>query len=78
MSPGTIVILTFGWLDEHEHHVGFKASRLPDGEWPEWVALQQAGTPPVGAVWVGMGLQVQNQVAGDWIEAREFHLQLKR
>ena len=78
VSPGTIVILTFGWLDEHEHHVGFKASRLPDGEWPEWVALQQAGTPPVGAVWVGMGLQVQNQVAGDWIEAREFHLQLKR
>ena len=74
VSPGTAVSLVFAWLDEKGRHVGFKAMRLPDGEWPEWVALQQAGTPPAGAVWVGMGLRVQNQVRGDWIEAREFSL----
>ena len=74
VSPGTIVSLTFGWLDRKENHVGFKSLRLPDGDWPEWVTLQQAGLPPAGSVWVGMGLRVQNQVAGDWVEAREFHL----
>src|SRR5450759_2509726 len=75
VSPGTIVSLTFAWLDGHEQHLGFKALRLPDGEWPEWVTLQQAGLAPTGAVWVGMGLRVQNQVAGDWVEAWEFHLE---
>lgn len=78
LSPGAIVSLDFSWLDVHEHHVGFKAVRLPVGEWPEWVTLQQAGTPPAGAVWVGMGLRAYNQVAGDWIEAREFHLRASR
>lgn len=74
VSPGTIVSLTFAWLDEHERHLGFKAMRLPDGNWPEWVVLQQAGPPPAGAVWVGIGLRVQNQVAGDWIEVKDFYL----
>lgn len=78
VSPGTIVSLTFAWLDAQEHHLGFKAMRLPDGEWPDWVTLRQAGEPPAGAIWVGMGLRVQNQVAGDWIEAREFHLLVQR
>ena len=77
VSPGTIVSLTFAWLDGREHHVGFKSLRLPNGEWPEWVMLQQAGLPPPGAVWVGMGLRVQNQVAGDWIEARDFQLRAR-
>jgi hypothetical protein len=56
------VSLTFAWLDGREQHLGFKALRLPDGEWPEWVTLQQAGLPPAGAVWVGMGLRVQNKL----------------
>jgi hypothetical protein len=75
VSTGTAVSLVFAWLDEKGRHVGFKGLRLPDGDWPGWVTLQQAGTPPAGAVWVGIGLRVQNQVPGDWIEAREFSLQ---
>lgn len=75
VSPGTAVSLVFAWLDAKGRHVGFKGMRLPDGEWPEWVALQQAGPPPEGAVWVGIGLRVQNQVRDDWVEAREFSLQ---
>ena len=47
---------------------------LPDGDWPEWVTLRQAGHPPKGAVWVGLGLRVQNQVEGDWVEAKGFSL----
>lgn len=78
VSPGTIVSITFAWLDERERRIGIKILRLPDGEWPGWATLEQAGTPPTGAVWVGMGMQVQNQVPGDWIEARDFHLQAHR
>jgi hypothetical protein len=74
VSPGTIVSLTFAWLDARERHLGFKALRLPDGDWPKWVTLQQAGLPPTGAKWVGLGIRVQNQVAGDWLEARDFFL----
>jgi hypothetical protein len=74
VSPGTIVSLTFSWLDGHERHLGFRALRLPDGDWPKWVKLQQMALPPTGAVWVGMGLRIQNQVTSDWIEAREFFL----
>ena len=51
VSPGTVVSLTFAWLDVHEHNIGFMALRLPDGEWPEWVSLQQAGLPPAGGGW---------------------------
>jgi hypothetical protein len=72
--PGTAVSLVFSWLNEAQVHVGFTLLRLPDGEWPEWVTLQQAALPPAGAVWVGLGLRVQNQVADAWIEARGFTL----
>jgi len=78
VSPGTIVTLVFAWLDRKEQHVGFKALRLPEGDWPEWVTLQQAGFPPAGAAWVGMGIRVQNQVGSDWIEAKGFSLQSSR
>jgi hypothetical protein len=70
VSPGTAVHLVFSWLDAKERHLGFKMVRLPDGDWPEWVTLRQAGVPPAGAAWVGLGLRIQNQVAGDWVEAR--------
>ena len=72
VSPGTAVHLVFSWLDAKERHLGFKMVRLPDGDWPEWVTLRQAGVPPAGAAWVGLGLRIQNQVAGDWVEARDF------
>ncbi len=74
VSPGAAVSLIFAWLDSQHRHMGFKAVRLPDGDWPEWVTLRQAGHPPKGAVWVGLGLRVQNQVEGDWVEAKGFSL----
>lgn len=72
VSPGTAVHLVFSWLDAKERHLGFKMVRLPDGDWPQWVTLRQAGVPPAGATWVGLGLRVQNQVKGDWVEAKGF------
>jgi len=75
VSPGTAVSLVFSWLDANHRHVGFRAVRLPDGEWPEWVTLRQAGEPPAGAAWVGLGLRVQNQVGGDWVEAKGFSVE---
>lgn len=75
VSPGNAVTLILAFLDAAHRHVGFKAVRLPDGEWPEWVHLAQAEASPDGAVWVGIGLRVQNQVHGDWVEAREFSVQ---
>jgi hypothetical protein len=74
VSPGTAVHLVFAWLDAQEKHLGARMVRLPDGDWPAWVTLRQAAPPPAGAVWVGLGLRVQNQVAGDWIEAKDFSL----
>lgn len=74
VSPGTAVSLILAWLDGNHRHLGFKTVRLPDGEWPEFVPLVQAGMQPTGAAWVGLGLRVQNQVAGDWLEAGGFSL----
>jgi hypothetical protein len=74
VSPGAAVTLTFGWLDQKEQRLGFKVVRLPDGEWPDWVTLQQAGLPPRGAAWVGVGIRVQHQVPGDFVEAKDFSL----
>jgi hypothetical protein len=72
VSPGNAVSLVFSWLDGLHRHVGFRTVRLPDGEWPEWVTLRQAGEPPAGAEWVGLGLRVQHQLEGDWVEAKDF------
>lgn len=74
VSTGVIVRLIFAWLDAQHQHVGWTSVRLPDGEWPEWVSLRQAGLPPKGAAWVGLGWRVQNQVKGDWVEAKGFSL----
>ncbi len=74
VSTGVVVRLIFAWLDEKHQHVGWTGVRLPEGEWPEWVSLKQAGLPPKGAAWVGLGFRVQNQVPGDWVEAKGFSL----
>lgn len=74
VSTSVVVRLVFSWLDEKHQHVGWTGVRLPEGEWPEWVSLKQAGLPPKGAAWVGLGLRVQNQVPGDWVEAKGFSL----
>jgi hypothetical protein len=74
VMPSTAVTLMLGWLDAKEKHVGLKLFRLPEGGWPEWVTLEVAALPPAGAAWVGVGVRVQNQVSGDWIEAKDFSL----
>lgn len=70
LSPGASAQLTVAWLGANNRHLAFRSVRLPVGEWPEWVTLRQSGPAPAGAVSVGMSLRVENQVAGDWIEAR--------
>lgn len=74
VQPATAVKLVFAWLNGEHRHVGFNVVRLPEGEWPEWVTLKSAALPPADAAWVGLGLRVQNQVAGDWVEATGFSL----
>lgn len=75
VSPGTAVMLTIGWLDGKQRHLGSQVMRLPEGVNDGWVELNLIEPPPPQAAWVGVGLRVQNQVAGDWTEARDFSLQ---
>jgi hypothetical protein len=74
VSPSNAVWVILAFLDAGHRHVGFKTVRLPDGEWPRSVELRQTGRAPANAAWVGMGLRVQNQLPGDWIEATAFSL----
>ncbi len=74
VAPGAIVSVMLGWLDQRERNVGFKSFRLPDGDWSSPVTLEIAGLAPANAVWVGVGLRIQNQVGGDWVEVKDFRL----
>lgn len=74
VSPGGAVSIVLGWLDGDNARLGLKTMRLPEGDWPEWVELETVDVAPAGAVWAGIGLRVQNQAAGDWIEVRQFSL----
>ena len=75
VSSGTSVILTLGWLDAGQRHVGsVLVTRLPEGEWHEWVRLRQGGVAPPDARWVGIGVRVQHQVAGDWADVDDVSL----
>lgn len=74
-KPGAAVTLLLGWLDAGQRNFGTAAViRLPDGDWPDWMELQQAARAPAGAAWVGIGVRVQNQVAGDWAQFDDFSL----
>jgi hypothetical protein len=76
VSSSDAVTLTLGWLDAQQHPVGnVRVMRLPDGSWPDWVQLQQGEYAPAGAIWAGVGIRVQHQVAGDWAEFDDFSLQ---
>jgi hypothetical protein len=77
VSPGTSVSVMLGWLDARERNIGFKSFRLPVGDWSEPVTLDLASPTPAGAVWVGVGMRIQNQVQGDWIEAKDFRLSVR-
>lgn len=48
--------------------------RLPGGLWPTWVTLRQGARAPAKAAWVGVGIRVQHQAPGDWVEADDFSL----
>lgn len=74
-GPSDIVNLTFGWADAQGRRVGSPmASRLPEGRWPDWVHLQRGGQAPENATWVGIGVQLMNQISGDWAEFDDFSL----
>lgn len=75
LSPGTVVSLALDWLDASHQRLGGQNMLLPEGEWPEWVTLQLAKSPPPNAVWVGIGLRIQNQMTGDWAEAKGFEVE---
>jgi hypothetical protein len=77
VSPGTSVALIMSWLDDQNRHVGFASFRLPAGDWLSPVKLELASAAPVGAIWVGFGLRIQNQVNGDWTELADFQLRAK-
>ncbi len=75
VSPGDSVALTVGWLDAGQQHLGdCTVERLPEGEWAGWVRLRQGGVAPPGAHWVGIGVRVQHQVPGDWVDVDDFSL----
>ena len=75
MSNSDAVTLTLGWLNAKHEHIGtVVVMRLPDGNWPDWVQLQQGARAPADAAWAGFGIRVQHQVAPDWVEFREFSL----
>jgi hypothetical protein len=75
VSPGTSVALTLGWLDSaHEHVGGYTLARLPEGEWNGWVRLRQGGAAPADARFVGIGVRVQHQASGDWVDVDDFSL----
>jgi len=75
VAPGTSVVLTLGWLDAAQRHVGeYNLARLPEGEWTGWVRLRQGGVAPAGARWAGIGVRVQHQVADDWVDVDDFSL----
>lgn len=74
VSPSGVANLMLGWLGADNQHLGLQVARLPEGDWPQWVELELAAKPPEGASWAGVGLRVQNQAAGDWIEVRQFSL----
>jgi len=71
VSPGNSMSL--GWLDASQRYVGdCTLARLPEGEWTGWVRLRQGGVAPAGACWVGIGVRVQHQVPGDWVDVDDF------
>ena len=77
LSPSSSAYLTLGWLDAEHRHLGLMRMHLPTGEWPDWVDLSQGGMIPENAVWVGVGIRLNNQRDGDWVEVKDFRLDVK-
>jgi hypothetical protein len=77
VTPGTSVSVMLAWLDAAEKNIGFRSFRLPEGDWTNPVNLEVVGLTPGTAQWVGVGLRVQHQMEGDWIEVGDFQLRAK-
>jgi len=77
LSPSSSAYLTLAWLDAEHRHLGLTRMLLPTGQWPDWVELSQGGMPPENAAWVGVGLVLRNQRDGDWVEVKEFKLEVR-
>jgi hypothetical protein len=78
VSSSGVAMLTIGWLDSQQRHLGTTVIRLPEGEWHGWQTLRQAAKAPAGAVWVGVGIRIQHQLKDDWVEVKEFSLRAAR
>ncbi len=69
VRPSNGSSLLVAWLDAQHRSVGIpQTMRLPDGDWPDWQTFGQGARAPAGAAWVGIGLHVQGQMAGEWVE----------
>ena len=77
VSPSGVAMLTIGWLDAQQRHLGMTVIRLPEGEWSDWQTLRQAAKAPAEAFWVGVGIRIQHQLKDDWVEVKEFSLKAK-
>lgn len=77
VSSSCVAKVMIGWLSADNQHLGLQVARLPEGEWPDWVELELAGTPPPDAKWAGFGLRVNNQMGDDWIEVRDFGMEAR-
>jgi hypothetical protein len=75
VSPSDTVLLTLGFLDRNQRPVGEnRAYRVPDGDWADWISLEQGAIAPETAAWVGFSLRIQHQFGDDWIELTGFSL----
>jgi hypothetical protein len=75
VRPSNGASLLVAWLDAQQRSVGtVQTMRLPDGHWPDWQTLCQGARAPAGAAWVGIGLHVQGQMAGEWVEIDDLTL----
>lgn len=75
VRPSNGASLLVAWLDAQHRYVGISQTmRLPDGHWPDWQTLCQGARAPAGAAWVGIGLHVQGQMAGEWVEIDDLTL----
>lgn len=78
LSPSSSAYLGFAWLDADHRYLGeHDRILLPTGKWPDWQNLNVGGFVPEGAVWVGVGVRLGNQREEDWIELKEFRLEVK-
>lgn len=76
LSLSSRAILSLSWMGIDKKVFNVKRQLLPTGTWPDWVTLWQGAQAPQGAIWVGIGLTVTDQAKGDWLEAKDFQVEV--